>query len=55
MDVEVNVEVDEEEKGWKRSGSATVTAGDEEEAAGAKADLTCEWGRVGVMGPVEGA
>ena len=52
---EGEVEVDEEEKGWKRRGSATVTAGDEEEAAGAKADLTCEWGRVGVMGPVEGA
>jgi hypothetical protein len=55
VDVEVKVEVNEEEKGWKRSGSATVTAGDEEAAGGGEADLTCEWRGVGVMGPVEGA
>ena len=42
MDVEVKVEVNEEEEGWKRSGSATLTTGDEEEAAGAKEGFTCE-------------
>ena len=41
MEVEVEVEVDEEEEGWKRSGSATVTAGDEEAAGGAYEVLTC--------------
>ena len=55
MDVEVKVEVNEEEEGWKRSGSATVTAGDEEAAGGGVRDFTSEWGRVGGMGPVEGA
>ena len=43
MEVEVEVEVDEEEEGWKRSGSATLTTGDEEAAGGGEADLTCEW------------
>ena len=55
MDVEVKVEVNEEEKGWKRRGSATLTAGDEEAAGGPEGDLTCEWRGVGVMGAVEGA
>ena len=55
MEVEVEVEVDEEEEGWKRSGSATLTTGDEEAAAGPVRELTCECGGVGVMGPVEGA
>jgi hypothetical protein len=55
VDVEVKVEVNEEEEGWNRSGSATVTAGDEEAAGGGVRDLTCECGGVGVMGPVEGA
>ena len=41
MDVEVKVEVNEEKKGWKRSGSATVTAGDEEAAGGGVRDITC--------------
>ena len=49
------VEVDDEEKGWKRRGSATVTAGDEEAAGGAEGGLTCEWDGVGGMGAVEGA
>ena len=53
--VEVEVEVDDEEKGWKRRGSATVAAADEEAAGGAVMDLTCEWGGVGGMGAVEGA
>ena len=52
--VEVEVEVDDEEKGWKRRGSATLTAGDEEAAGGAEGDLTCEWDGVGGMGAVEG-
>ena len=47
--------MNEEEKGWKRRGSATLTAGDEEAAGGAVRDLTSEWRGVGVMGPVEGA
>ena len=42
-----------EEKGWKRRGSATVTAGDEEAAGGAEGGLTCEWDGVGGMGAVE--
>ena len=55
MDVEVEVEVNEEEKGWKRRGSATVATGDEEAAGGCVRDITCEWGGVGGMGAVEGA
>ena len=55
VEVEVEVEVNEEEKGWKRSGSATVTTADEEAAGGPEGDLTCEWGGVGGMGAVEGA
>ena len=51
VEVEVEVEVNEEEKGWKRSGSATVTAG--EATGGAEGDLTCEWDGVGGMGAVE--
>ena len=47
--------MNEEEKGWKRRGSATLNAGDEEAAGGAVRDLTSEWGGVGGMGPVEGA
>ena len=55
MDVEVKVEVNEEDEGWKRRGSATVATVDEEEAGGGVRDLTCEWGGVGGMGAVEGA
>ena len=55
VEVEVEVEVNEEEKGWKRRGSATLTAGDEEAAGGAVRDLTSEWRGVGGMGAVEGA
>ena len=45
--------MDDEEKGWKRRGSATVTSGDDEEAGGAVRGLTCEWGGVGGMGSTE--
>ena len=55
VQVEGEVEGDDEEKGWKRRGSATVAAADEEAAGGAVMDLTCEWGGVGGMGAVEGA
>ena len=53
VEVEVEVEGDDEEKGWKRCGSATLTAGDEEAAGGPEGDLTCEWDGVGGMGAVE--
>ena len=55
VEVEAEVEVDDEEKGGKRSGTATLTAADEEAAGGPEWDLTCEWGWVGGMGAVEGA
>ena len=41
---EAEGEVDDEEKGWKRSASATVTAADAEAAAGPVRDLTCKLG-----------
>ena len=53
VEVEVEVEVNEEEKGWKRSGSATMTAGDEKAAGGPEGGLTCEWRGVVGMGAVE--
>ena len=54
VQVEAEVEGDDEEEGWKRRGSATVTAGDEEAAGGAEGGLTCEWDGVGGMSAVEG-
>ena len=53
VEVEVEVEVNEEEKGWKRSGSATVAAADEEAAGGPVMDLTYEWGGAGGKGAAE--
>ena len=52
---EAEVEVDDEEKGWKRRGSATLTAGDEEAAGGAREGPHLRVGGVGGMGAVEGA
>ena len=48
---EGEVEVDEGERRWKRSGSATVAAADEPQASGPARDLTCELGGVGVITP----
>ena len=40
VEVEGEVEVDDEEKGWKRRGSATLAAGDEEAAGGPEGGFT---------------